>query len=109
VEVCLYDRKGVTEKAFKRLGLDFRPVRSALGLKGEEVLVVGRESLDKELFRERAIASFLEKGGRMLILEQVDEALFPERMGIRLKRQAAGRRLSSPLATRCFGGLTKRT
>jgi len=65
VEVCLYDRKGVTEKAFKRLGLDFRPVRSASELKGEEVLVVGRRSLDKELFREGGDCFLLGEKERM--------------------------------------------
>lgn len=88
--VYLYDTVGITAKAFQRNRIDFARIDSMSELNGKRtgILVIGRESLHRRIFRNDALMNFLSHGGRMLIFEQTDASRFPENMRVRFVKAA---------------------
>jgi len=95
---AIYDPKGESKEWLKVLGVDASPVKDHAALKasGAEVLVIGREGLEKSAPFTR---EDVEGGLRVLVLEQNTVAL--EALGLRIQdivtRRAFPRDLSSPI------------
>ena len=103
--IALYDPKGLTAKEFVRLGVPHQSVdRSQARTVGTSSgLVVGREALDPDLFRE-VLVPFAERGGRVVVYEQGAATL--ETCGFRV--QEYGLRRAFPRAKRAgLTGLTE--
>lgn len=80
--VALYDPKGLTRATFDRLGVPYRPVTSEDLADLNEPLVVGRETLTRELWL-KSLVTLCEQGRSVFIFEQTQETL--ESLGFRVQ------------------------
>ena len=82
-KLAVYDPKGLTAANLKRLGLEFGLVTELAGATaGGRVLVVGREALTPELYREQVLP-LATRGGRVILFEQTKSVL--EAIGFRVQ------------------------
>ena len=80
-KVQLYDPRGLTAVNLKRIGVAYDIVAD-LSTIGNGKIVIGRESLTKELF-ESKLKPFVRKGGEALVFEQSKKTL--EEIGFRVQ------------------------
>lgn len=71
--VGLYDRKGITAKAFEKLQIPFTPVTDLTRLPGQiRILVIGEDSLNVKCTEAKShLLKFVEKGGKIVCLAQM--------------------------------------
>lgn len=76
--IALFDPEGTAADLLKKLGLSFRLIKNEHEWKESELLVLGRNSMEKLPF---GLNTALDEGRKVLILEQSPETL--ERLGFR--------------------------
>lgn len=76
--IGLYDPEGKSTGIMRELGIPFRVIRDASGLKTVDLLVVGREGLKRPF---PGLGAWMESGRKLLVLEQDFATL--DRMGFR--------------------------
>jgi len=82
--VALYDPPGTTSAAFRKLGIAFTPVRSVARLRvTSDALVIGAHAWSDAL-DAAALRGFVQRGGRVLVLEQDSAAFDPSWLGAKL-------------------------
>jgi hypothetical protein len=83
--IALYDPIGHTAAAFRKLGIDFAPVRSVAGLHPTvDALVVGAHAWSSAI-DGASLRTFVQGGGRVLVLEQDSSTFDASWLGVRVQ------------------------
>lgn len=80
-KVALYDPRGMTAKLLEKLGVEFESVEADAGLKGFDILVIGREALSVDT--NIPGVSLVPKGLKVLVFEQSADVL-TKKLGFRI-------------------------